>query len=72
MTSVSPASTNHSLKRVLAVWLLVPLVVLVPVAATLQYWVTLQPALQVLDLLFGKEEEFEYTSTTAPGTPPAA
>lgn len=27
---------------------------------------------KVLDLLFGKEEEFEYTSTTAPGTPPAA
>ena len=49
MTSVPPTSTNRSLKRVLAVWLLVPLVVLVPVAATLQYWVTLQPALQVLD-----------------------
>lgn len=27
---------------------------------------------KVLDLLFGKEEEFEYTSTTAPGAPPAA
>jgi len=27
---------------------------------------------KVLDLLFGKEEEFEYTSTTTPGTPPAA
>ncbi|MBB4661704.1 hypothetical protein [Conexibacter arvalis] len=27
---------------------------------------------KVLDLLFGKEEEFEYTSTTSPGTPPAA
>lgn len=26
---------------------------------------------KVLDLLFGKEEEFEYTSTTTPGTPPA-
>lgn len=27
---------------------------------------------KVLDLLFGKEEEFEYTSTTTPSTPPAA
>ena len=27
---------------------------------------------KVLDLLFGKEEEFEYTSTATPGTPPAA
>lgn len=27
---------------------------------------------KVLDLLFGKEEEFEYTSTTTPGAPPAA
>src|SRR4051812_1298462 len=27
---------------------------------------------KVLDQLFGKEEEFEYTSTTAPSTPPPA
>lgn len=27
---------------------------------------------KVLDLLFGKEEEFEYTSTTTPSAPPAA
>ncbi|MDW5594992.1 hypothetical protein VSS74_11625 [Conexibacter stalactiti] len=27
---------------------------------------------KVLDALFGKEEEFEYTSTTTPGAPPAA
>jgi hypothetical protein len=25
---------------------------------------------KVLDALFGKEEEFEYTSTTSPATPP--
>ena len=49
MTSVPPASASRSLKYVLAVWLLVPLVALVPIAASLQYWLTLQPALQVLD-----------------------
>lgn len=27
---------------------------------------------KVLDALFGKEEEFEYTSTTTPGAPPAS
>ena len=49
MTPVPSAASSRSLKRVLAVWLLVPLVVLVPLAAALQYWLTLQPALQVLD-----------------------
>ena len=49
MTAVSSPSTSRSLKRVLAIWLLVPLVALVPAAAALQYWLTLQPALQVLD-----------------------
>jgi two-component system sensor histidine kinase TctE len=38
-----------SLKRLLAVWLLVPLLLLVPVAAGLQYWLTLRPALNSLD-----------------------
>ncbi|HVJ60829.1 MAG TPA: sensor histidine kinase N-terminal domain-containing protein [Burkholderiaceae bacterium] len=55
MTSVPPASASRSLKYVLAVWLLVPLVALVPIAASLQYWLTLQPALRVLDQALGDE-----------------
>ncbi len=38
-----------SLKRLLAAWLLVPLLLLVPLAAALQYWITLRPALDSLD-----------------------
>lgn len=42
-----------SLKSLLAAWLLLPLLLLVPVAAGLQYWLTLRPALDSLDQALG-------------------
>jgi hypothetical protein len=46
--------------------------VLLVVGAAIALAVSEDLRTKVLDLLFGKEEEFEYTSTTTPGTPPAA
>jgi hypothetical protein len=47
------APGSPSLKRLLAAWLLVPLLLLVPVAAALQYAVTLRAALSSLDHSLG-------------------
>ena len=47
------AARRPSLKALLAAWLLVPLVLLVPVAAGLQYALTLRPALDALDHAIG-------------------
>ena len=46
--------------------------VLLVVGAAIALAVSEDLRTKVLDLLFGKEEEFEYTSTTTPGTPPPA
>lgn len=42
------------------------------VAAALAIGLSSELRSKVLDLLFGAEEEFDYTSTTAPGTPAPA
>ncbi|MFO0208963.1 MAG: sensor histidine kinase N-terminal domain-containing protein, partial [Betaproteobacteria bacterium] len=63
-TAAAPAGTGAaaadplapavpSLKRLLAAWLLVPLLLLVPLAAALQYAVTLRAALSSLDHSLG-------------------
>jgi two-component system sensor histidine kinase TctE len=49
LASGRDGSGKPSLKRLLAAWLLVPLLLLVPLAAAVQYWVTLRPALDSLD-----------------------
>lgn len=45
--------------------------VLLVAAAAIALAVSEDLRTKVLDALFGKEEEFEYTSTTTPGAPPA-
>lgn len=42
-----------SLKRLLLVWLLLPLLVIMPVAAVIQYWLALTPAKQEIDHQLG-------------------
>ncbi len=42
-----------SLKRLLLVWLLVPLLVIMPLAAVVQYWIALNPAQQEIDHQLG-------------------
>ena len=42
-----------SLKRLLLIWLLVPLLVIMPVAAVIQYWLALNPAKQQIDHQLG-------------------
>lgn len=42
-----------SLKQQLLIWLLVPLLIIMPVAAALQFWLTLQPAKQEIDRQLG-------------------
>jgi two-component system sensor histidine kinase TctE len=49
LASGRDGSGKPSLKRLLAAWLLVPLLLLVPLAAAVQYWLTLRPALDSLD-----------------------
>jgi hypothetical protein len=44
---------THSLKRQLLLWLLVPLLVIVPIDAALQYWFALAPAEQEFDHQLG-------------------
>ena len=44
---------THSLKQQLLIWLLVPLLIIMPAAATLQFWLTLQPAKQEIDRQLG-------------------
>lgn len=48
-----PGPPPQSLKRALAAWLLVPLLVVVPAGIVLQYALTLRPALQALDDALG-------------------
>jgi len=43
------ATSVRSIRQVLSLWLVVPLIVLVPIAAALMYAVTIQPALDSLD-----------------------
>ena len=42
-----------SLKRLLLIWLLVPLLIIMPVAAVIQYWLALIPAKQEIDHQLG-------------------
>jgi len=44
---------ESSLKQQLLIWLIVPMLVIAPVAATFQYWLSLRPAKQEFDHQLG-------------------